>query len=704
MDLFSLIKEKFISGEFVGKGKKQIFSVIGATSKEEKKSIEKILSSLEKSGEIFLCDGRYYPPEKLGLIEGTLRGNEKGYAFLISDVKGQEDIFIPNRRLNGAEHKDRVLVKKTESSKGGSDEGEVVKIISRGLTSLCGTYYSERNFGFVRPDDKNYFDDIFISFKNSLSAKSGDKVQVEIVAFPERNNPEGIIKRIIGRKYDLLAEENSVIIGYGYEETFSDKVKKECDAISGEIPDNQLIGRLNLTNEDIITIDGDDSRDYDDAVSVKKTEKGTYILGVHIADVSEYVKRGSFIDKEAFERGTSVYFPDRVIPMLPEKLSNGLCSLSEGDLRLTLSCIMEIDGSGAVIDKKIVKSFIRSKHRMTYKKVQKILDGDKELIDLYADVYPMLRDMEDLKNVLQAKRKRRGTIDLDVKEADISIRGNEISVSARKSFGAYKIIEEFMIAANEAVAEYAFYLELPLVYRIHEKPDAEKIRNFNEYLFYLGVKSKINADNCYPGEFAAVLDKTKDFAFYPIINRIMLRSLQKAKYSPQNLGHFGLASKCYCHFTSPIRRYPDLVVHRIIKAVLDGNVDEIIDLYGDFTAIAAQKSSETERKADEAEREVDDIYKAKYMSYHVGEEFDGVISGVTSSGVFCELENTIEGFTSVNDLPRGRYQFDEKSFTLYSGKRRYKLGDRVRVGVMGADISSRRVDFIILANYESLKD
>ena len=700
MNLYSYIEEKFNSGVYLGKSKKYIFSDLGAVDKKEKKSVENILSEIEKTGKIIFTDGKYYSKEQLGLKEGVLKGNEKGYAFLISQDENAGDIFIPNRKLFGAEHKDRVLVKISDFSHGNSDEGEVVKILSRGITNLCGTYYTEKRFGFVRPDDKNYFDDIFVSFKNSFGAKNGDKVQVKIIDFPVDNNPEGVIEQIIGKKGDLIAEENSIILGFGYKDNFPTAVLKETDSFMGEVDKAQLVGREDLTSENIITIDGDDSRDFDDAVCVKKTDKGTYILGVHIADVSEYVKTGSAIDKEAYDRGTSVYFPDRVIPMLPEKLSNGLCSLSEGDIRLTLSCEMETNSDGEIIDKRIFKSFIKSKHRMTYKKVQAILDGDKQLIDLYADVYDMLKDMETLKDILYKKRATRGNIDLDVKEAYITFDGKDIEVSKRGYEGAYRIIEEFMISANETVAEYAYYMDVPLVYRVHGKPNAEKIKTLKEFLFGLGVSEKINLKECYPSQFQAVLKKTENSVLFPIINRIMLRCMQKAKYSPENIGHFGLASKCYCHFTSPIRRYPDLVVHRIIKSVLDGEIGELIDLYKDFCGSASENSSEKERTADEAEREVDELYKTKYMETHIGEEYDAVISGVIEQGVFSELDNTVEGFTSVKDLPRGQYRYDEKAYCLYSGKHRYKLGDKVRVGVMGADISRKRVDFIILKKYE----
>ncbi len=696
MDIYGYLKEKFLSGEFDGYGKKRILSEMNIKADYERKAVEKLLRQLEDEGVIIFFDGKFTLPEKVGLIKGEIKGNERGYAFLIPEDKAESDIFIPNKRLCGALHKDTVLVQKLKNSDGNSPEGEVVKVLKRGITKLCGTYYTERNFGFVRPDDKNYFDDIFVSFKNSGVAKSGDKVAVDIVKFHKDNNPEGVVTEIFGRQYDLAAEEESIIYGFGYAEQFPKKALIEAAAISQEVQDNQLIGRLNLTDELIITIDGDDSRDFDDAVNVKIAENGNYILGVHIADVSEYVTPHSALDNEAFERSTSVYFPDRVIPMLPEELSNGICSLNEGVTRLTLSCIMEIDKSGNVVDKRIAKSVIKSKHRMTYKNVQAMIDGNKEIIDLYADIYPMIKDMYALKNILSEKRAKRGNIDLDVKEADIGITDDKVSVKLRTSVDAYKIIEEFMVLANECIAEYAFYLDVPFIYRIHEKPSTEKAQGFIDYLNILGINVKFNAENCYPSDFSNILSKVSGTDIFSIVNRIMLRSMQKARYSPENKGHFGLSSKCYCHFTSPIRRYPDLIVHRVIKSVLEGEIGELIDLYGGIVSAAAENSSVNERKADDAEREVDVLYKVKYMEDHIGEEFDAVISGVTSLGVYCELENTIEGFTSVKDLPRGQYKFDEKTYSLKSSKYCYKLGDRVRIGVLGADIASKRIDFIIL--------
>ncbi|MBR1868325.1 MAG: ribonuclease R [Clostridia bacterium] len=696
MNLYDYVKEQFNNGNFIGKSKKYVFSFLNANERFEKKSVEKILRKIEDEGEYLFYDGKFQTARSAGLIKGTIKGNERGFAFLLVEGGELPDLFIPNKYLNGAEHKDLVLAVKTAEKTGNSDEAKVVKIIKRGITFLCGTYYKEKNFGFVRPDDKNYFDDIFVKFSNSNGAESGDKVGVELISFPTDDNPEGKINAVFGRQFDFFAEENSILYNYGYKDRFPDKVLKEVSTISDEISENQLIGRLNFENEIIVTIDGEHSRDFDDAVNVKRSENGNFILGVHIADVSEYVKYGSNVEKEAYNRSTSVYFPDRVIPMLPEKLSNGVCSLNEGVTRLTLSCVMEIDHSGEIVDRKICKSYIKSKKRLTYSQVQSMIDGDEETISRFNDLYPMIKDMYALSEILSLKREKRGCINLEVKEAEIYLEGDDIVVSQRKADKAYKIIEEFMLEANECVADFAFYTDIPFIYRIHEKPSPEKATSFINFLKSLGINVKWKAEKCYPNEFSDLLKKIEGTPIFSLVNRVMLRSLQKARYSPDNVGHFGLSSKRYCHFTSPIRRYPDLVVHRIIKMILDGRIGELSEFYSERISEAANISSENERKADEAERAVDDLYKVKYMEKFVGEEFDGIISGVTSFGIFTELDNTIEGFTPIENLPRGKYFFDENNFTLSSGKYTFKLGERIRIGVLSANISTKRVEFIIL--------
>ena len=695
MNIYEFISEKFNSGEWLGSGKKQIFAELGVKSSFERKAVEDILKRLENEGAVAYVDGRFLSLSQSGLYKGTIRGNERGFAFLTAD--SGENFFIPHKRLNGAFNKDLVLVRKCDGDRGSSDEAEVVKILSRGVTEVCGTYYLEKTFGFVRPDDKNYYNDIRVPFRLSGGAKKGDKVFVEIIAFPENDNPEGRVKEIIGRSGDLEAEEESLIKSFGYSAKFPKAVENEVSKIEQKVPDSLIIGRKNFRKRQIITIDGEDSRDFDDAVEVEILENGNFLLGVHIADVSEYVTPKSALDKEAYERSTSVYFPDRVIPMLPKELSDGICSLNENEVRLTLSCIMEIGEKGEVVGREICKSVIKSTKRMTYTAVQAILDGDKKAITEYKKLVPMIANMRKLQLLLTAKRSERGSIELDVRDNHISVHDGKVDVEPQTSLDAYKIIEEFMVLCNEEIAQYVYYLEMPCVYRIHEKPSTEKAQSFIDFLNTLGINVKWKADECRPSDFAALLEKLKGEPIYPIVNKVMLRSMQKARYSEENLGHFGISSKFYCHFTSPIRRYPDLVVHRVIKNLLDGNLGALTGSYENFVREAAKNSSVNERKADEAERAVDDLYMAAYMCDHVGEEFDAVISGVTSFGVFSELENGIEGLTRIEDLPRGQYKYDEKTFTLRSGKHSYTIGERVRVGVIGADISSKRIDFIILA-------
>ncbi len=696
MNLYKVIKDNFISGEWKTISPKRIFKFFEATKPFEQKSISKILDSLESEGVIVFLDGVYLSVEFSNLIKGKLRGNEKGFAFLIPS-DGSDDYFIPNRNLFGALHGDEVLARKVENSiKGSSDEAEVVKILKRGVETLSGTFYKDRGSCFVRPDDKNFFEDVYVKNGLTLGAKSGDKVLVKIIGYYKGYSPDGKVLEIFGKKNDLFAEENSIIKGSGFEEEFPKQVLNEVKKIPQEVSDNQLIGRLNLVDRLIITIDGEDSRDFDDAVEVEKLNSGNYKLGVHIADVSEYVKPKSAIDGEALNRSTSVYFPDRVLPMLPRELSNGICSLNENQLRLTLSCIMEISPDGEVVDRQIVKSAIQSKKRMTYTKVQAILDGNEKVIEENKDVYSMIMLMGELQEILTRKRDQRGSVDLDVKEAHITYNNGEISVSPRESKRAYKVIEEFMVLANETVAEFAFFQELPILYRIHEKPTVEKATSFVEFLKILGVNVRWRPENARPSDYASVLDRIKDKPFYSLVNKVMLRSMQKASYYPENLGHFGLSSKCYCHFTSPIRRYPDLIVHRVLKHVLDGDIVAINDLYGDFIYDMATQTSEREKKATEVERAVDDLYKAKYMENFIGREFDAVISGVTAFGVFSELENSVEGITKLEDLPRGNYVFDQKSYKLSCSKHSFSLGEKVRVGVLDVDLSARRTEFIIL--------
>lgn len=624
------------------------------------------------------------------LLKGKLQGNERGYAFLITD--GGTDYFIPHSDLKGAMHGDTVVCERTFGG-GKRTTARVLKIIERGITELCGTFISKRSGGFVIPDDGKYFDNVTVPFGKEGHAKSGDKVVCEITAYPKKKSPEGRIVRVLGRQFDRKAELKSLAYTYNIPERFPTEVWREAEKLT-EPSEKDFAGRRDFTDKTVFTIDGEDSRDFDDAVGIEKTENGNYRLYVHIADVSHYVKLGGIIDNEAFERATSVYFPESVTPMLPDKLCNDLCSLKEGVKRLTLSVVAEIDKKGDVVDKEITVGVIKSKARLTYGEVQKILDGDKETINRRKGIYSDLLLMNELTDILIKKRNKKGSIDLDVKESVVIVDKNgKIYVSASKGDKAHKIIEEFMILANVVVAEYAYYLELPFVYRIHEKPNEESLEKFYSFLDGLGITYKRKKDEVFPKDFQNILEKAKGTPAFTLINRVMLRSMQRAKYSPECVGHFGLSEKEYCHFTSPIRRYPDLCIHRILKDFLCGKKD-VAKKYGDFVNKASLQSSEKERNAAEAERAVDDYYKTLYISDYVGETFDGVVSGVTGFGVFVELDNGIEGLIRIENIKGKRFVYDENRFSLSDGKTTYKLGDKVKITVVGADISARKAEFV----------
>ncbi len=696
MNLKDIIYEKFLNGEFEYKGAKRIFQLLEAKSNFEKDSVRAILNELEDEGKITYSNGKFVLIEHSGLIKGELKGNERGFAFLIPHDKSVGDFFIPSSNLHGALNKDTVLIRKVNSKRGSSDEGEVVKILERGVKQLVGTFQKEENFGFVIADDKNYFTDVYVPFKKSRGAKNGDKVVCVIEKYPEgRRHPEGVITEILGKKHDFKTEEMSIIKNHGYDVKFPSKVLKELDGVLDHVIEADIKCRKDFTDIFTVTIDGEDSRDFDDAISLLKTENG-YTLMVHIADVSHYVKTGSEIDKEALNRSTSVYFPEMVIPMLPKKLSNGICSLNENEVRLCLSVCMDIDLKGKVTSYEIVESVIKSDNRLTYTQVQQMLDGNKETIALNRHVYPFIIDCYALMQILNNKRMKKGNIDLDVKESHIYIDSdNKIVVEARSSVKAYKIIEEFMILANETVSEYVYYLNLPFIYRIHKKPELDKFENFKNFLKILGINVKWNYENCHSKDFQILLEKLRGENIFSIINKVMLRSMQKAEYYPENFGHFGLSSDCYCHFTSPIRRYPDLIVHRVLKSIINNDFNYLERLKDKVYEISAI-SSLNERKADLAEREMDDYYKCMYMKDKIGEVYSGVISGVTSFGIFVELENTVEGIIRLERLPRGEYLFDESTYTLSCNKFTFSLGDRVDIMVAGVDFAIKKIDFELI--------
>ena len=633
------------------------------------------------------------------IIEGKIQGNERGYAFLIPLEENKEDYFIPHCDLKDAMHGDTVLAE-TTFGHGERTTARVLKVLKRGIDKLVGTYFSNRHGGTVTPDERKYYNDIFIPFGKGVRAKSGDKVVCKILSYPKRGNPEGIVTEILGRQFEKKTELKAIEFNYKLPDKFPKSVLLEAEFASKNYNVIDFSGRKDFRNLVTMTIDGEDAKDFDDAISIEKLKGGKYKLGVHIADVTNFVKFGGEIDKEAFNRATSVYFPESVIPMLPEVLCNDVCSLKEGVDRLTLSCIMTVNDKGKVTDYEITPAVIKSSARLTYTKVQKIIDGDKKLADKYNGVVKELLLMNELADILIARRDVEGSIDLDVKESAIYVdKKGEIRVESAPRDKAHKIIEEFMVLANTTVAEYIYYLEKPFVYRVHEKPSEEKLKNFYDFLRGLGINVSGKKGEVHPKDFQAILEKAEGTPAFTLINRVMLRSMQKAKYSPIDMGHFGLSLQHYCHFTSPIRRYPDLVVHRILKDFLSGNTD-LEQKYGEFVFEASKQSSDKEKNATEAERAVDDYYKMLYISGYVGEEFDGIVSGVMPFGVFVELNNGIEGLVKIETIKsKGkRFVHDQTNYILTDGKTTFKLGQKVRVKVAGVNISDRRAEFILINN------
>jgi len=632
---------------------------------------------------------------KREIIEGKLQGNERGYAFLIATDGRKEDYFIPHQDLKGAMHGDTVLAETTEGD-GERTTARVLKILNRGITTLVGTYFTCKSGGFVSPDERKYYNDIFIPLGKGVRAKSGDKVVCKILAYPKKQNPEGIITEVLGRQFEKNAELKSIYRSFNLNDKFKRETILEAERVAKSVTEDDIKDRKDYRDLIAFTIDGEDAKDFDDAVSIERLDGDKWRLGVHIADVSNYVKSGGFIEKEAFERATSVYFPEKVIPMLPETLCNDMCSLKEGVDRLTLSCVMTVSGSGKVVDYEINPSVINSSKRLTYTEVQRVLDGDDTAID-NDKVLDAIKEMDLLADVLISRRDEEGSIDLDVKESAIFVDENgEIVVTAASRDKAHRIIEEFMILANVTVAEYMYYLEKPFVYRVHEEPTEERLSNFYAFLDGVGIKYRKKKEQVFPKDFQSILKSAENSGAYTVINRVMLRSMQKAKYSPVDVGHFGLSKKHYCHFTSPIRRYPDLLVHRIIKDFLSGRAS-LEKKYGEYVFEASRQSSEKERNAIDAERAVDDYYKLLYIDGYVGEEFDGVISGVTGFGLFIELENGIEGKVNIETLKgRKRWALDQKNYTLSDGKTAYKLGQRVKIKVAGVNIGERKAEFILI--------
>lgn len=694
------IYECFLDGTLSNKNINEILKILSMPYREKSRLIP-LLDELCEEGKLFKNDGgRYGTSEQLGLIQGVVVGNERGFGFLTPTDKEKytADFFIPKKGLHGALHGDTVLTERTyDYEYGERDEVRVVKILERGYKTIVGTFQKDRHAGYLFPDEKKFNREIYIPLSNCHQIKNGVKAVAKITSYPYGKCPGGEIIEVLGDEDDFFAEELSIIRSYNLREEFPSHVEKEAQKAQARgITEKDIKNRRDFRDKLIITIDGEDTRDIDDAVSLEKVGDG-YLLGVHIADVSHYVLPHSPLDEESFARGTSVYFPDCVLPMLPRALSNGICSLNEGEDRLTLSCLMQIDKNGKVQKSEIVEGIIRSTYKTTYTDITKILEGDKETCEKYAVIKDMVGLFADLTHILQKKRAQKGSVTLDVKEAKILFdkNTNEITIPDYERVFSYQIIEAFMVLANETVAEYMHGIEAPFIYRIHEKPNPEKAATFRAFAQSMGLVARFNAEDVKPYDYQNLLKSAKNMPTYSVLNRVMLRSMQKARYSPENVGHFGLASDCYCHFTSPIRRYPDLCIHRIIKMIINGQYAQALQKYGVFVESAAAQSSDRERRANDAERDVDDLYKTMYMSERIGEEYEAVISGVTAFGIFAELPNTIEGFIPTETL-YGEYQFDADRFCLVGKQESFTIGETLRVKTVDVDFYRRRTEFRLL--------
>lgn len=623
-------------------------------------------------------------------IEGKIDASGKGFGFLVRD-DGGEDLFIPARDMLTALGGDRVACVRTGMNRGGG-EAKVVEILSRANEHVVGTYRRTDGVGIVIADNPRLGTDIFVKDERSGGAASGEKVVVKILKYPPMRRPEGEVEEILGFPDEPGVDILSIIRMHNLYESFPATVLRESERIPQSVSEQMLAGRTDYRNQTVITIDGDDSRDFDDAVTLSRTREGLFRLGVHIADVAHYVKADGELDKEAYKRATSVYFPDRVLPMLPEALCNGICSLNEGVDRLTLSVEMDIDDFGAIVRHKICEGVIRSRARMTYTQVAKILDGDAELCARYDFLVPMLQDMKTLAAILRKKRTERGNIEFDIPECKIMLneQGHTVNVTRMQPLVSHKMIEEFMLACNETVAEHFVAKKIPFVFRAHAAPPPEKVQTLIGFVSALGLTFP-SVDSPKSADFARFL-ASLDQSVAGVVNRVALRSMSKATYEPNNAGHFGLAAPYYCHFTSPIRRYPDLMIHRIIKAFLHG---ENVSKFTDTVVAASRQSSEREKLAESAERKADDLKKAEFMRDKIGEDYFGVVSGVTEWGIFVELENTVEGLIRTENLPGDGYVFNGELFRLDNPSRTFKLGDRLHITVAG--VNGDRVSFALFS-------
>ena len=695
----NLICELVADEQYVPMKEKEL-AVFMQVAPADRETFRETLNALLSEGKIQLTrQGRYVKPDANRPV-GTFISHAKGFGFV--EVEGYgEDFYIPEDKTNGAFHMDRVQIAFLSGRRGQRREAEVVRILERGTKQLVGTYEQSRNFGFVIPDNSKIGTDIFVPKERSKGAVTGHKVVVELTSYgDERHKPEGRVAELIGHINDPGVDIMSIVRGFELPTEFGEKVMNQANRTPDTVSEADRAGRIDLRGLQMVTIDGEDAKDLDDAVSLYRDEAGLFHLGVHIADVTNYVQENSALDWEALERGTSVYLVDRVIPMLPHKLSNGICSLNQGVDRLALSCLMTINGKGEVADYQIAETVIRVDRRMSYTSVRKILeDKDEAERQEYETLVPMFEQMGELAALLRKKRHKRGSIDFDFAESKIILdgQGHPLEIRPYERNVATKIIEDFMLIANETVAQHFFWLETPFVYRTHEKPDPDNIRKLATFIRNFDYRIKQTGEEIHPKELQKLLDKIADTDEETLISRLTLRSMKQAKYTVECTGHFGLACQYYCHFTSPIRRYPDLQIHRIIKEQLRGKLsEERISHYEEKLPEVAKHASKMERRAAEAERETDKLKKAEYMEDRIGEIYDGVICGITQWGIYVELPNTVEGLIHVSSLAGDYFYYDEEACEMV-GKESgvsYKLGQRVTVQVKGVDRLARTVDFV----------
>lgn len=690
--------------DYVPMRAKEIAMIMRVPKNEYNEFLE-IIGKLELEMKIQKNRKNRYRISEKNYYEGYYRKHQKGFGF-VKIVEQEEEIYIAKEHSQNALNGDRVLIEITEEkNKVKKAEGKIVKIVKHQKDTVVGIFQNNKTFGFVVPDDKNFGTDIYIAKKNFGKARSNHKVLVKIIKYPQKGKKaEGKVIEVLGNVNEAGVDMLSLIKEHGLPARFPEPVVEEAKRCGNKVDKKDIPNRIDGRDKIIFTIDGEDAKDLDDAVRVEKLANGNYRLEVHIADVSYYVKEDSLLDQEALIRGTSIYMLGRVIPMLPRELSNGICSLNAGEDRFTLSCSMEIDKQGKVISSEIYKGIIKVTERMSYTDVQKIIDGsDKKVLERYEPYIQEFKRMEELAMILKNRRLENGYLNLDIPESkiELDIDGRVTHISKYETTFAHEIIEQFMLIANETIAEKFYWLDAPFIYRVHEEPDLEKIQELNKFLFNFKLKIKANKDNIYPKEFAKVLDEIKGTEEEKVVSNLVLRTLKVARYEAENKGHFGIASKYYCHFTSPIRRYPDLFIHRIISKYLEENYDvseKFIEKYKQEAEDRSKQSSEREKIATEVEREAEDIKKAEYMESRIGKEYDGIVSSITSFGMFVELENTVEGLIRFENLGDEYFIYDEDRKRLIGERTNttYKIGDKVKIRVTKANKLLRQIDFEII--------